>query len=149
MGTEFAKSKQDPGLRGRTLFASSPRSFNFHSPVLEFQRSLGNLVFGPLIQRKLEISEPDARAGQGTESLGSGTSQEDKCSNYEMDRESMAWAIVQHLYKSLGWPWPGMMSVEDCKVTESCPVKCVVKMRDGKSVDICYDPATNKASATP
>jgi hypothetical protein len=74
--------------------------------------------------------------------------EEDKCANYEKDRDSMAWSIARHMYRSLGRSWPGIGD-GGCKdgKHDFCPIQCELKMNDGLIVSICYNPAENTASS--
>jgi hypothetical protein len=71
--------------------------------------------------------------------------EEDKCANFEKDRESMAWSIAREVYRSVGRSWPGIDKAS-CKDGTS-GVSCELRMGDGLLVRADYNPANNTAEA--
>jgi hypothetical protein len=69
--------------------------------------------------------------------------EEDKCANFEKDRESMAWSIAREVYRSAGRSWPGIDKAS-CKDGKS-GISCELRMGDGLRAHASYDPANNTA----
>ncbi len=105
--------------------------------------ALGASLGSGLVQRArtgVDSGKPGPQPGQRPK-------EEDACANYEKDRESMAWSIARHTYRSLGRPWPGIDTLTCKDGPDFCPISCDLVMNDGLHVSICYDPAKNTASS--